>query len=291
MKTLPTTIVILGVLALQATAQQWPADAEWFVSQAAPEPTGAVEGSPPATTGQAGHSEPNPGQFKLKVYGWVFGMDGNAGRGAGDVDVDYCDTVEAIDKIKCMVPVNLETRFDRLGFIGDYFYVRLEDSVSGPLASANVTAEQHILDLAAFIRLGAVSKEAGGSSLFALDVLAGARYNRLSGAIGIQSPGDAVRLSRSEEWWDGFAGLRGTWWATDSLTLFVRGDVGGFGIGSSSDLTWQIIAGAEFHITDNSFVELGYRLIDTDYDQGSGDDRFVYDILMQGPYLAIGVDF
>lgn len=56
-------------------------------------------------------------------------------------------------------------------------------------------------------------------------------------------------------------------------------------------MTWQIVAGAEYDITKNVFVELGYRLLDTDYERSSGATRFVYDVTMEGPCMAMGVRF
>ncbi len=88
-----------------------------------------------------------------------------------------------------------------------------------------------------------------------------------------------------------FVGPRITWQATEKLSLFARGDVGGFGIGNSSQCTWQVIAGAEYDILKNVFLELSFRLLDIDYVSGSGSDKFTFDAQMAGPYLALGVKF
>jgi opacity protein-like surface antigen len=102
---------------------------------------------------------------------------------------------------------------------------------------------------------------------------------------------DKIDLGGDREWWDMFVGPRSTWQATEELALFARGDVGGFGIGSSSQLTWQIKAGGEYAISKYAFLELGYRLLDIDYEEGSGSDKFRFDVQMGGPYMGLGVKF
>lgn len=68
-----------------------------------------------------------------------------------------------------------------------------------------------------------------------------------------------------------------------------RGDIGGFGIGA--DLAWQVQAYAGYRFTKLFQVTAGYRVISMDYDKGSGEDRFLYDMNTFGPVLRLGFNF
>jgi len=92
-------------------------------------------------------------------------------------------------------------------------------------------------------------------------------------------------VSRVDDWWDPFIGLRGRLNLSRAWYLTGRGDIGGFGVGSQ--LAWQVEAALGWQITRNIFAEAGYRVLDMNY-QGNG---LTYDVLAHGPQLTIGVRF
>jgi len=68
-----------------------------------------------------------------------------------------------------------------------------------------------------------------------------------------------------------------------------RGNIGGGGIGS--DLYWQLQSYFGYRFSKQFHLSAGYRVIYIDYETGSGDDRFVYDMTTFGPVLRFGFDF
>jgi hypothetical protein len=68
-----------------------------------------------------------------------------------------------------------------------------------------------------------------------------------------------------------------------------RGEIGGFGIGS--DLAWQIQAYAGYRFSKLFEVTGGYRIISLDYESGSGQDRFLYNVDTSGPVIRLGFNF
>jgi opacity protein-like surface antigen len=46
-----------------------------------------------------------------------------------------------------------------------------------------------------------------------------------------------------------------------------------------------------FKFTDHFSLEAGYRWLDMDYSTGDGTDRFVYDVLTQGPIGGLAFRF
>jgi opacity protein-like surface antigen len=55
----------------------------------------------------------------------------------------------------------------------------------------------------------------------------------------------------------------------------------------SSDLTYQIYGGIGYRFKEWFSAELGYRVLDVDYD----DDGFVYDLTMHGPMAGFRFQF
>ena len=52
-------------------------------------------------------------------------------------------------------------------------------------------------------------------------------------------------------------------------------------------LTWNLVAPLQYQMSPRVTLAAGYRVLDIDYDHGSGTDRFVYDVLTHGPVLGI----
>lgn len=266
---------------------------------ATPSASGAGEGLSKALTTKPARADKaqspatgeKPWEVQFKVYGWLAGANGTVGVGnrSSHLDVDYCDVLENLDLIHCMVPVNLEGRIGHWGAYADLFYVRLVGERDTRVGTARLIGKQTILEVGGFYRVGTWQLGSKSDSSLTLDVIGGARYNRVEGNVGLELPRRSISIGSPREWWDPFVGPRVIWKASDKFNVFARGDVGGFGIENCSHFVWQVIAGAQYNFTENIFVELGYRLLDTDYE--AGNPHFVYDVQMQGPYLAFGVKF
>jgi len=67
----------------------------------------------------------------------------------------------------------------------------------------------------------------------------------------------------------------------------LRGDIGGFGVGS--DLTWQVLTTVRRQNTDRFGWYLGYRAIGFDYEDGRGRNYQRYDLTHQGPLAGITI--
>lgn len=68
-----------------------------------------------------------------------------------------------------------------------------------------------------------------------------------------------------------------------------RGEIGGFGIGS--DFAWQIQAYAGYRFSELFELSGGYRIISLDYDNGTGENRFLYNVDTSGPVIRFGFRF
>lgn len=69
-----------------------------------------------------------------------------------------------------------------------------------------------------------------------------------------------------------------------SVSAGLLGNVGGFGIGS--DIAVQIRPMINFSVSPNISIDAGYQFIQMDYESGSGNDRFLYDVTTDGPIIG-----
>ena len=120
--------------------------------------------------------------------------------------------------------------------------------------------------------------------------LAGVRYNHLSGEL--RGPGilpTPVMPTGTQDWWDPIVGANLSLPLGKRFSLNLRGDVGGFGVGS--DLTWQVFPYLDWQFAKWGSLQLGYRWLYMDYETGSGASRFKYDMLNQGAQLGFTFHF
>lgn len=107
----------------------------------------------------------------------------------------------------------------------------------------------------------------------------------VSGAVTVRT------ASVDASWVDPMLGLHYSLPFRDHWRFNLRGDVGGFGIGS--DLSYQVFANVHWQSSGGFGAVFGYRLIGFDYEDGSkgrpGYQRF--DLTEQGPLLGITYTF
>lgn len=123
-----------------------------------------------------------------------------------------------------------------------------------------------------------------------LDVLAGARFWHISNDVMVTashvSAGSRTASHReSFGWVDPMVGMRAFAPLTEKLSLQAQADIGGFGVGS--DLTWSVLATANYVVTDHFSVSAGYKGLKVDYDRNG----HVYDTTLSGPVLGVTYRF
>ena len=79
------------------------------------------------------------------------------------------------------------------------------------------------------------------------------------------------------------APLSDRWW------IGLRGDVGGFGVGS--ELTWQAYADIGFRVSNVVSIVDGYHALDMDYEDGDGLHYVGLDVMVSGPQLGVVFSF
>ncbi len=195
--------------------------------------------------------------------------------------------------------LHLEARKDRLGLLGDLTYLKLStgEDLTGSRAAlgADLKTEQWIVEFGGFYRLGEWSVGRETRRKLTLDVLLGGRYwsldTELDLRLAVLNQTRWVQFGGDENWIDPFLGARFTANITENLLFNLRGDIGGYGISGCSDFSYNLIALVGWEFRENTTLLLGYRILYVDYETGSGDDRFEFDVAMNGPIMGVAFQF
>jgi hypothetical protein len=147
----------------------------------------------------------------------------------------------------------------------------------------------------------------GGFAFFGLrrlgpaaELTFGARINTLQSELTFKGPN--LTVSQDKNWVDPLVGIALHTPREGRFRFGVYGEVGGFGVGSNFE--WQIFPTIGIGLTKSLSLEFGYRWLDMDYESGDDaepcvpglpclvqNDRFVYDVLTQGPVVGFGFRF
>ncbi|HWK81122.1 MAG TPA: hypothetical protein VNP95_10135, partial [Thermomicrobiales bacterium] len=227
-----------------------------------------------------------------------------------EVDASFMDIVEKSDTLVALMGT-VEARRGPFALYGDVVWTRigveggnvrsrtLAPGVTGALGtSLNLDIDMAIVEVGA-------TYEVARSGPLAFDVLGGARYWHqeadvsfdITGVVdagGLQIAGTrAFARSGSVDWLDPVIGARVRYAVAPGHELFLRGDIGGFGVGS--DFSWQAVGGYGFEFGTYQGVTfagvLGYRALSVDYAQGEGTRRYEFDMIQHGPILGISARF
>jgi hypothetical protein len=277
-----------------------------------PMPTKAPVAPPPAIEGWT---------FSLTPYAWATALNGSTtvkGR-TTDIDASFIDILDHTQFPKGLFELAAfgEARYGRFGILADFAYMKLGigagithsrgvDRLNASVgASAGLTVQMVIAELAAYYEVahwgGTASPESGTS----LDLYAGGRawWQKADAEVAISGTVNILGLSRTAEgtlsasgnvsWVDPVIGARLRHQLAPQWNLVVSGDVGGFDVGSR--FSWQAIGALDYEFKRTKGVVwsgmIGYKALYVDYSRGSGLTNYEYDMTMHGPIFGITARF
>jgi hypothetical protein len=215
-------------------------------------------------------SEPDKWTVDVSLYGLAAGMSGDVGIGPVNADVDF-GFDKVWDNLVFAMMGKVRVGYDRWALTTDVVYMDLGASRNG---------------LTVDMRQWMVEPSVSYTICKDFEALAGVRYNNLNaeiqGPLG-RNPGG------TQEWWDPIMGANLSLPLGKKFSFTVRGDIGGFGLGS--DFTWQAFPYFGWQFAKWGSFQAGYRWLYMDYETGSGASRFKYDMLNQGPQLGFTIHF
>jgi len=242
-------------------------------------------------------------EIRLMPYVWFLSIDaegtvgGNLRSFSGDVDLGFDDIVDHLD-FGAMGRVEAWKGKWGLTFDGLFLNLSADKSFQGRLANASLDADVRIgsVDFGLAYRLFEQRFGNENKQSLAFEPYGGLRYTylrqKVDVTVDIPGVGSAGRtLGTSEDWVEPFVGGRVIWGLNDKLAINIRGDAGGFGIGSASDLQWQILGGVDYKLSENMTLNAGYRYVELDYSRGSGANEFGIDMRAKGPFVGLEILF
>ena len=261
--------------------------------------------------------------FSFTTYGWASWVTGDLtvkGRPL-EVDVSPDALIDALDWSGLPVWMSYaEARNGKLTLFNDIVYSKLAGSADfarsrqGLLTTQSLAGSVESEYQQLVIEVGAAYEVWSNGSMSspqstAVDLLAGGRYWRQEVEVSADlaatiaaggniadlevSGGRVVARSGSVDWFDPFIGARLRHQIVPGQRVMLRGDVGGFGVGS--DFSWQAMATYDWQMLVRTGYAidayLGYRALYVDYHRGEGTTRYEYDVLQHGPVLGLTIRF
>jgi hypothetical protein len=254
-------------------------------------------------------------EFRIGIPGWMAGLSGEFGvlGVVTDQDVKFTDILKRLDMLGSG---SIYARYHRWEIFADGQYMKVSDTAVLPgllFDTARVSLKSAFVG--SFIGYRLINCQKATLSLFA-----GARYNYMSGDLRIAKDSDPRfpilrdllgiplngKVSGSTDWVDPVVGIKGTYHIWKPVSLWAKGDVGGFGAnsddvfslirtgrrpaivhGTGDDWSYQLQGGLEFQVTRWLWSDVGWRYLKFDYTSGG----FTNKTALNGPFLETGINF
>ncbi len=260
----------------------------------------------PYLSGAGGYYGDKDWQAFVAMYMWFVGMNGETGKGnlVADVDVGFGDIWDNLD---FGFQAHIEVWYKKVIFFVDPLYMNLSSSNKNTRVVSSIRSdldlEMFMMDMAAGYRVAEIPLGSSTQSnnfktwpSLAVDLYGGGRLVSLDTKLDLtlETPigtrGQRVKLS--ETWFDFIVGTRLIFDFTENLLLSVKSDIGGFGLGFSSNIDWNFVSNVGYQLPWWGITPyVGYRVLYLDYEDGSGDNKFIYKVWTTGPQIGLGVRF
>ena len=223
----------------------------------------------------------NEWEFELTQYLWAAGMDGTMAVGPKEasVSVGFQDLLKSLD---FGFMGRFEARNDRWSLATDLVYTNLgKDAQLQTDAGADVGSV--VLDTKMLVVEATAGYRLGGSPV---EAVAGARIYSVKADVQADRLGELA--SGSGGWVEPIVGLRlRKWVGGDKWLIALRGDVGGFGVGS--DFAWALSAGLGYRVNRTLTLSAGYRA--WNFDREGEREITKLDMTMAGFGLGMAIHF
>jgi hypothetical protein len=218
-------------------------------------------------------------KHEIAPYVWGAAMSGATALGPVTADVDESFS-NILDNLELGFMGVYRASRDRLSITVDGVYMGLGANGRGPagFVKADIDIDQTALEV-----------DVGYEVIQRLTVFGGLRYNDLSVDVDTRGPLGTRSADGSESWVDPVVGAHYTIPFAGTWSFNLRGDIGGFGVGS--DFAWQAAGTLRWQASERIGVLAAYRYIDMDYEDGNGAKYFGYDMSLFGPALGIVFTF
>jgi hypothetical protein len=207
-------------------------------------------------------------------------LNDGSGGGGGDQPINPDYHFFTLDNLSDYMSLQLEAKRGRFSLLFDSLRARYQDERAGRLKNLNVSTKLGFVELAAAYQFSDKSK---------LDFIAGARRTFLEINVDLASASTglipAINKQSSSSWTDPIIGLRYNYSIAENWQLWLRGDVGGFGVGTQRSI--NAIANVQYFINKYVSFAAGYRYLAIDFKE----EDVLHDVRLKGVQLGLGIHF
>lgn len=264
-------------------------------------------------------ADPDPWRFNAASYAWLMSVSGSVTAHGQTVDTNasFIDLVQKSGSLFGLMGY-FEADKGRAGAYVDVVYTKLgfaagNASYRNPIGGLKITTSGNaaltyqlfVVEIGGVYELFRWQHTEGSST--AVDGVMGFRYwnNSIAASFDADATVNFSRLhlersfglatARSDaiQWVDPVFGVRVRHQFTPRQEFVVRGDIGGFGLGSQFSwqavgvysYAWELEGGAKLAAL------LGFRALGTNYTSGSGTDAVGINEVLYGPVLGVSYRF
>jgi len=228
--------------------------------------------------------------FAISPYAWLAGISADVG---GEKIRQTFNDLSSITNFGFQL--SALARYKRFILSFDGTYAALGTGGGNDLLNVDVTIDQWIIDS----KLGYLFyddihyNEDDVIAGWSIEGNLGAKYWRndlgvnYSLAIEDNPPIAQGEINEPQQWWDLMVGVKTHILLSKRVLLDVAADVGGFGIGNSSKISWDFSYTNTFRITRLILVTAGYRTFNYRRVDGEGSETLETKVSAFGPMLGI----
>jgi len=279
-------LLTVAMLAIPASAPgQTPSAVATEQTPGTPPPTDPAVDVPPHKA-----ADEDRWRLSLAIPVWLVGVDGDLNVRGHKISGDQ-DTADDVDelfdsRLNGAMALHFEAQKSRFGLLLDGMY--LDRSIRGTegATDAEATLLGYIGEVGGIYTVIPPAPGKRGWGMLRLDALVGLRISGLE--LGVET--DTFSGDVSDTYYDPYVGGRVEVGLTNWLSAKARGDVGGFGIDAwnTSQFSYNVDTGLEFHFTRWFDLGLGYRWLSYDIDLGSESSL---NATLSGPVVELKFNF
>lgn len=239
-------------------------------------------------------SERKPWGFSISPYAWLAGQSADVG---GEKLRQSFNDLSSLTNFGFQL--SAKARYKRFLLSFDGTYADLGAGGGTGLLNVEFTLNQWIIDT----KLGYLFyddihyKEDEVIAGWSIEGRLGAKYwrndIRVDYALGQEGEPPLVEggIDELQDWWDLMLGFETRFVLSKRVLLGVGADIGGFGIGNSSDLSWDVNYYNTFRITRLINITAGYRSFNFNRTEGQGDETLETKVRVYGPMIGVSFVF
>lgn len=218
-------------------------------------------------------------KFQLSpMFLWAMSIDGDSTVGpvTAPLLIDFGDSIKDLDMA---FTVHFEANKGDWTLFTEYQYVLIRPTQElSDVTSMTIDFRNYMFELG-----GAYTFNRGERSTW--EGIGGLRYTRQDLKTTL-NPADATLVDVSENWTDGFIGLRNIYKISDNWLLLSRADIGAGG----SDFVWNASVMADYRFNEWGSAFIGYKAMGYDYNNGeTGLNAYAYDAVQKGPLVGLNI--